>query len=181
MKKKLKLAIAGLIALGMLGAVTACGDSDKESSSDKGNNKKLAESRDAARYVCNAANTALVDADEDERMTDIFKSDKTVIVCSDKEKNVNAEGIDDTFYADIHDYYTNVDAIEWFAVIEKGKCESTYIKADDNKFIGHYDTPSSSAGQFISPDEYNKEDDSPYEYDGMTFDEVYEKVVSENT
>lgn len=181
MKKKFKFAIAALMSLSMLATVTACGDSDKGSSSDKGNNKKLAESRSSAKSVCNAANTVLSFADEENRMTDIIESDKTVIVCSDKEKNVNAEGIDDKFYSDMHDFYTNIDAIEWFAVFEKGKCESTYIKADDNKYIGHYDAPSSSDGQFISPDELNKVDDSPYEFDDMSFDEVYEQIVSENT
>lgn len=181
MKKKLKFAIAVLMTLSMLGTMTACGDSDKGSSSDKGNNKQLAESRSSAKSVCNAANTVLSCADEEERMSDILESDKTVIVCSDTEKNVNAEGIDDKFYADMHEFYTNIDAIEWFAVIENGKCESTYIKADDNKFIGHFDAPSLSDGQFISPDELNEVDDSPYEFDDMSFDEVYEQVVSENT
>lgn len=180
MKRMFRFAIAALMSLSMLATVTACGDSDKGSSSDKGNNKKLAESRSSAKSVCNAANTSLADAEEENRMTDIIESDKTVIVCSDREKNVNAEGIDDTFYSDLHEYYTNVDSIEWFAVIEKGSCKSTYIKADDNKYIGHYDSPSSSDG-FISPGESNKKDDSPYEFDDMTFDEVYEEVVSENT
>lgn len=183
MKKKFRFAIAALMSLSMLAAVTACGDSDKGSSSGKSSEKKQTESRDAARYVYRAANTILVNAYEYDGLTDVFKTDKPVIICSDQSKNINADGLDDKFYNEMQVYYADIDTVQWIAVVKMGECESTYVKADDNKFIGHYylqvlPKDNDAVIQF-DPDADSKAVNDTV--DGMTFDEVYEKVVSENT
>lgn len=181
MKKNVKSVIAALMALCMLGTVTACGDSDKGSdksvSAGKSDDKKQTESKDAAKYVHHAANTSLTNADEEDRITEVFKTDKPVIVCSDKSKNINADGVDDKFYDDMHMYYTDIDTMQWVAVVKKGECESTYVKVEDNKYIGHYYAPLSSDISYVPMDESKAVNDT---IDDMTFDEVYDKIAAEN-
>lgn len=182
MKKTFKSIIAIAMSLCMLGTVTACGDSDKGTSASRNDEKKQTESRDAARYVYRAANTVLVDADEENRMTDVFKADKPVIVCSDKSKNINADGVDDKFYDDMRMYYTDIDTVQWVAVVKMGECESTYVKVDDNKFIGHYYLQVSPKDNDIvfqfDPDAESKAVNDTI--DDMTFDEVYDIIADEN-
>lgn len=186
MKKTFKSIIAIAMSLCMLGTVTACGDSDKGSgksvSAGKNDKKKQTESSDAAKYVYRAANTVLVEADEENRMTDILKADKPVIICSDKSKNINADGVDDKFYDDMHMYYADIDTVQWLAVVKMGECESTYVKVDDNKFIGHYYfqvLPKDNDVVFrFDPDAESKAVNDTI--DDMTFDEVYDKIVAEN-
>lgn len=184
MKKTFKSIIAIAMSLCMLGTVTACGDSnkgsDKSVSVSKNDKKNQTESKDTAKSVYRAANTVLVEADEEGRMTDIRKADKPVIICSDKSKNINAAGVDDKFYDDMRMYYTKIDTMQWLAVVKKGECESTYVKLDDNKFIGHYYAPLSSGDDsllYVPRDESNSVNDT---IDDMTFDEVYDKIVAEN-
>lgn len=186
MKRNMKAIIAVLMSVCMLGTVTACGNSDKGTgkgaSAGRNDEKKQTESKEAAKYVHHSMNTALSVADEEDRMTDVLTTDKPVIICSDKSKNINAAGIDDKFYDDMHDYYTDIDTMQWLAVVKMGECESTYVKVDDNKFIGHYYlqvTPKDNDNVIqFDPDADSKAVNDTE--DGMTFDEVYDKISSEN-
>ncbi len=189
MKNKFKPIIAALMSFCILGTVTACGDSDNDN--DRTGKNSSAEYKDpeqkvygenydrnteifsacsSAASLYDAANTALTEMDEEGRMESVIKSSKAVIICSDKGKNVNASGVDDKFYDLMEDYFHKMNEMEWFIVIKNGCCDSAFVKKDDCEFIGRK----------IS---YEQTDDGNYiyEYDGMSFDEVYKQVVSENT
>jgi len=189
MRNKFKPIIAALMSFCILGTVTACGDSDND---DEGtSNGSSSEYKDpeqkvydenydrntalfsayaAAACVYDSANTALYDADDEGRMSDVIESNNAVIICSDKGKNVNASGVDDTFYEDMYSYFSEAKGEQWFVVVKNGICKEAFIKMDDHEFIGHKPMlDKDSSGNYID------------EFEGMTFDDVYNKAVSENT
>lgn len=189
MKNKFKLIIAALMSFCMLGTMTACGDSDNDDEGTGKNssaeykdleqkvydenyyrNTELTRAYTAAASLYNAANTSLAEMDEEGRMESVIKSSKAVIICSDKGKNVNASGVDDKFYEVIYSYLSEAKGEQWFVVIQNGSCEETFIKLNDCEFIGHKPRlEKDNSGNYID------------EFDGMTFDEVYKQIVSDNT
>ena len=188
-KNKFKPIIAALMSFCILGNVTACENSNNDNDRTGKNssteykdpeqkvydenyyrNTELHRAYTAAACLYNAANTALVEIDEDGRMESVIKSSKAVIICSDKGKNVNASGVDDKFYEVMYSYFSEAKDEQWFVIVKNGSCEETFIKLNDCEFIGHKPRlDKDSSGNYID------------EFDSMTFDEVYKQVVSENT
>ncbi len=189
MRDKFKPIIAALISFCILGTVTACGDSDNDGEGTSNGssaeykdheqkvydenydrNTELTTAFTAAACVYDSANSSLSDADYEGRMRDVIKSSKAVIICSDKGKNVNASGVDDKFYEDMYNYFSDAKGEQWFVVVKNGICKEAFIKLSDCKFIGR------------KPDFTRDESNNIiYEFDGMTFDDVYNKAVSDNT
>lgn len=175
MKNKFKPIIAALMSFCMLGTMTACGDSDNDDEQkvygeNHDRNTDIRRADSAAKCIQNSEASALDEMNEEGRMESITKSDKPVILCSDKSKDINASGVDDKFYDLIGDTFSKSNVMEWFIVIKNGCCELAFVKSNECEFIGrNISYEQTDDGNFI------------YEYDGISFDEVYKQVVSENT
>ncbi len=184
MKKTFKSIIAIAMSVCMLGAVTACGDSDDDGGSKKADKRSSAEENaeksrnddmedrkfssddkegqeeldEKAKYIYNSANSAICDMDEQGKMTDIISSSTPVLICSDESKNVNASGLDSGFYDCMHEYFSNINDYDWFIVVNKGVCETAVCTESGSEMVGQ------------------KPADS---YSGKSYEDIYSTAVSE--
>ncbi|MDE6091653.1 MAG: hypothetical protein K2G14_00980 [Ruminococcus sp.] len=108
-----------------------------------------------ASTLMKASNSALMELDEEDK----YYKDKAII-CSDSSKSINAvpenAGTDSEFIDCVQLFFNDVDKCEYIIYIEDGYCKYTAVtETSDKKVIGTFPAD---------------------EFDGMSFDEIYDEL-----
>lgn len=125
---------------------------------------KKASANSAANSLIKAANTALVEMDEE----DVLPATEKVLVCSDESKNINVPADFDVakFKKKLNNYFGDEEKLDWFVVINEGCAVYSVAVQKEKSQIGTY--PGNSV---LKSDMDTESNDS---IGSKSFDEVYD-------